>query len=208
MKITDESIDANTMRYWCVFSSREYREFFQYMEQQVAAAKGKKTSSNISSKKKSTNESIMSTVKEKIYSVWSSVKNYIKAKGRRIFNSGVQMHSVAHMCFEANGKKYTVSYNLKKQGWYLFYTNIGVFNTDSIPSEEEASSLKKTSKFKEFVEQCKVDMLKVIDNDTIFNVLIKAFDIVDKKTVKYLQQIKDSKDQIKQTMFKVQEIKL
>ena len=149
------------------------------MEQQVAAAKGKKTSSKTASKKKSANESVMSN---------------IKAKGRRIFNSGVQMHSVAHMCFEANGKKYTVSYNLKKQGWYLFYTNIGVFNTDSIPSEEEASSLKKTSKFKEFVEQCKVDMLKVIDNDTMFNVLTKAFDIVDKKTVKYLQQIKDSKD--------------
>ena len=55
------------------------------MEQQVAAAKGKKTSS----KNKNTNESIMSTVKEKAYSVWSSVKNYIKAKGRRIFNSGV-----------------------------------------------------------------------------------------------------------------------
>lgn len=104
------------------------------------------------------------------------------------------MHSVAHMCFEANGKKYTVSYNLKKQGWYLFYTNFGVFNTDSIPSEEEAASLKKTEIFKQFVDQCKVDMLKVLDNETIFNVLTKAFDIVDKKTVKYLQQIKDSKD--------------
>ena len=104
------------------------------------------------------------------------------------------MHSVAHMCFEANGKKYTVSYNLKKQGWYLFYTNIGVFNTDSIPSAEEAASLKKTSLFKQFVEQCKADMQKVLDNDTVFNVLTKAFGIVDKKTAKYLQQIKDSKD--------------
>ena len=159
------------------------------MEQQVAAAKGKKTSS-----KKKVSESVMDTVKEKALSVWNSVKNYVKSKGRKIFNIGVQMHSIAHMCFEANGKKYTVSYNLKKQGWYLFYTNIGIFNTDSVPSEEEASSLKKTSKFKEFVEQCKVDMLKVIDNDTMFNVLTKAFDIVDKKTAKYLQQIKDSKD--------------
>ena len=207
MKITDENISIDTARFWCVFSCHEYREFFQYVEQQVAAAKGKKQPKR-TALNASTNESALSTAKDKVFSVLSNIKNYVKAKGQRIFNTGVQMHSVAHMCFEANGKKYTVSYNLKKQGWYLFYTNIGIFNTDSIPSKEEASSLKKTSLFKQFVAQCKADMQKVLDNDTVFNILTKAFDIVDKKTVKYLQQIKDSKEQIKQTMFKVQEIKL
>lgn len=84
MKITNENINTDTAKFWCVFSSREYKEFFSYMEQQIAAAKGKKPAS-----KKKVSESVMSTVKEKALSVWNSVKNYVKSKGRKIFNSGV-----------------------------------------------------------------------------------------------------------------------
>jgi hypothetical protein len=68
--------------------------------------------------------------------------------------------------------------------------------------------LLKTEYFTKFVEKCKESILRIIDNDTAFNILQKAMLVAgNNSAAKYLQEVKESKEDIKNTMFKVKEIK-
>ena len=69
---------------------------------------------------------------------WSGIKTYVGAKSKKIFNAGIKNNSIAYMKFTCAKKDYTVTYNMKKKAWYLYYTDFGMFNTDSVPTDEEA----------------------------------------------------------------------
>lgn len=203
MKITDENIEST--KFWCIFNNKEYNDFFNYLSTQFNA--NKKTASK--RKSPSNKEATLSeSFKDKMSNMMKGVRNYVGAKTKKIFNAGIKNNSIAYMQFVCAKKDYTVTYNVKKQSWYLYYTNFGMFNTDSLPTEEETSSLQKTQIFKDFVERCKESIVRVIDNDVAFNILQKAMLVAGKKNeALYLQEVKDNKDSIKNNMFKVKEIK-
>lgn len=207
MKITDQNITS--IKFWCIFNNKEYNDFFEYFNQQFKSVKkfaAKKPAAKKTTSSKS--ENLQESFKSQMSKAWSGIKTYVGAKSKKIFNAGIKNNSIAYMKFTCAKKDYTVTYNMKKKAWYLYYTDFGMFNTDSIPTDEEAQSLLKTEYFTKFVEKCKESVLRIIDNDTAFNILQKAMLVAgNNSAAKYLQEVKESKEDIKSTMFKVEEIK-